>query len=142
MAGMMQTPGMMQVPVMTTAPGMMQAPGMTVTHEMAAPGMYGCQPLPPAGLVNLDVDVAPGLATLDTEYPAYVSGMGIGTTQGLTQMAPLPSQGPVAYTVRKGDTVYKIARRFGTTMNAIIQTNNLRNPNLIFPGQVLYVPVR
>ena len=112
---------------------------------MQAPGAYGYQPLPPAGLVNLDVDTAPGFVTLDTEYPPLVgiSGTGMYTPQGYSPMrppAPLPSVGPEAYTVQKGDTVYKIAKRFGTTMSAIIQTNNLRNPNLIFPGQVLYIP--
>ncbi|MDP4127962.1 MAG: LysM peptidoglycan-binding domain-containing protein, partial [Bacillota bacterium] len=38
------------------------------------------------------------------------------------------------------DSVYKIAKRFGTTMRAIILGNNLRNPNLIYPGQRLIIP--
>ena len=54
---------------------------------------------------------------------------------------PTPSPEPVVYVVKKGDTVYKIAKRFGTTMQAIILANNLRNPNLIYPGQVLLIPV-
>lgn len=119
-------------------PQMMQAPGMA-----AAPCAYRYQPLPPAGLVNLDVDTAPGFVTLDTDYPFQVGVPSMGTLQEFSQMrpqAPLPSGRPEAYTVQKGDTIYKIAKRFGTTMRAIIQTNNLRNPNLILPGQVLYIP--
>jgi FOG: LysM repeat len=52
--------------------------------------------------------------------------------------APIPAH--VKYVVKKGDSVYKIAKRYGTTMQAIILGNNLRNPNLIYPGQILIIP--
>ncbi len=52
---------------------------------------------------------------------------------------PCPPE-PFAYVVRKGDSVYFIAQRFGTTMQAIIFANNLTNPDLIYPGQILYIP--
>ncbi|MFW5748082.1 MAG: LysM peptidoglycan-binding domain-containing protein [Chloroflexota bacterium] len=52
-----------------------------------------------------------------------------------------PSQpSPSTYTVQRGDTLGTIARRFGTTFQAIAQANNVANPNLIFPGQVLQIP--
>jgi nucleoid-associated protein YgaU len=54
---------------------------------------------------------------------------------------PEPAPQPTIYVVRKGDSVYKIAQKFGTTMQAIIIANNLSNPDLIFPGQVFYIPV-
>ncbi len=41
------------------------------------------------------------------------------------------------YTVKRGDNLYRIARRFGTTVNSIVKLNNIKNPNLIFPGQRL-----
>lgn len=43
------------------------------------------------------------------------------------------------YTVRSGDSLSAIAARFGTTVSALQSTNNIRNANLIFPGQVLKV---
>ena len=43
------------------------------------------------------------------------------------------------YTVRWGDTLYRIARRFGTTVQAIMNANNLRS-TVIYPGQRLVVP--
>ena len=49
--------------------------------------------------------------------------------------------GNTTYTVQRGDTLSEIARRFGTTVSAIVATNNIANPNLIFPGQVLRIPV-
>lgn len=47
--------------------------------------------------------------------------------------------GPVEYTVQRGDTLAQIAQRYQTTPRAIQQANNLRNPNLLRPGQTLKI---
>jgi nucleoid-associated protein YgaU len=47
--------------------------------------------------------------------------------------------GAQSYTVRWGDTLAKIARRYGTTVASLVRLNGLWNPNLIFPGQKLCV---
>lgn len=44
------------------------------------------------------------------------------------------------YTVQSGDTLYEIARRFGTSVERLAQINNITNPELIYPGQVLTIP--
>lgn len=44
------------------------------------------------------------------------------------------------YTVADGDVLSQIASRFGTTVDAILAANNLDNPDLIRPGQVLIIP--
>lgn len=44
-----------------------------------------------------------------------------------------------AYTVHSGDSLSAIAARFGTTVSALQSANNIRNANLIYPGQVLRV---
>jgi len=44
------------------------------------------------------------------------------------------------YYIKSGDTLYLIAKRFGTTVDAISRANNLRN-NLIYPGQKLIIPI-
>ena len=44
-----------------------------------------------------------------------------------------------SYTVARGDTLGRIAARFGTTVSAIAQSNGIANPNLIFVGQVLNI---
>jgi LysM repeat protein len=49
------------------------------------------------------------------------------------------TSGPT-HTVAAGETVYSIARKYGKSAAAIINANNLGNPNLIFPGQVLNIP--
>lgn len=46
----------------------------------------------------------------------------------------------IRYVVRPGDTLTSIAQRYGTTVAAIVEANNITNPNLIFVGQVLLIP--
>jgi len=49
--------------------------------------------------------------------------------------------GEVAYIVKQGDWLSKIARRFGTSVSAIVQANPaVTNPDLIYPGQRLVIP--
>ena len=45
------------------------------------------------------------------------------------------------YTVQFGDTLSEIAQLFGTSVDAIAQANGIENPDLIFAGQTLCVPV-
>lgn len=51
-----------------------------------------------------------------------------------------PSTSTVTYTVQPGDTLYRIAGTYGTTVSAIVAANNIVNPDLIYPGQVLVIP--
>ncbi|KLU59553.1 N-acetylmuramoyl-L-alanine amidase XlyA precursor [Peptococcaceae bacterium CEB3] len=44
------------------------------------------------------------------------------------------------YVVQAGDTVYKIARAYSVSMSELIRLNNLRQPDRIYPGQVLLLP--
>jgi len=44
------------------------------------------------------------------------------------------------YVVVAGDSVWKIAQKFGTTMEEIIVLNELANPRFIRPGQKLVIP--
>ena len=44
------------------------------------------------------------------------------------------------YTVQRGDTLWGIAQRYGTTVSYLADLNGISNPNLIYPGQVLRVP--
>ncbi len=44
------------------------------------------------------------------------------------------------YIVQPGDTLWLIAQRFNTTVEAIAQASGIVNPNLIFVGQSLAVP--
>ncbi len=45
------------------------------------------------------------------------------------------------YTVVQGDTLGRISARFNTTTRAIMEANGLTDPNLIFAGMILKIPV-
>jgi LysM repeat protein len=53
---------------------------------------------------------------------------------------PTPAPSGWYYVVRRGDTLAKIALRFGTSVWRIATANNIANPNLIYPGHRLYIP--
>ncbi|MCG8641348.1 MAG: LysM peptidoglycan-binding domain-containing protein [Desulfobacterales bacterium] len=45
------------------------------------------------------------------------------------------------YTIKRGDSLFKIAQRYGVTVNAIVNANpEITNPASIFPGQVITIP--
>lgn len=45
------------------------------------------------------------------------------------------------YQVDRGDTLFKIARDFGVTVDDLINTNNIQNPNQLTIGQSLTIPM-
>lgn len=55
---------------------------------------------------------------------------------------PVNCPGGQIYVVKKGDTLFKIARSFNITLQAILKANpQITDPNLIFPGQEICIPV-
>ncbi|NMC48911.1 MAG: LysM peptidoglycan-binding domain-containing protein, partial [Desulfovibrio sp.] len=60
-----------------------------------------------------------------------------------TSSAPEPEKtpaAPVAYTVQPGDTLNKIARKFGVSAKDIIAANRIDNPDRVEAGKVLEIP--
>ena len=57
----------------------------------------------------------------------------------LTPMPPTPQPNPVVYIVQWGDTLYSIARRYGTSVEAIALQNRIANPSRIYAGQRLVI---
>lgn len=55
---------------------------------------------------------------------------------------PPPGQCPIHYTVQRGDTLSKIAARYGVTVSAIARANHITNVNRIYVGQHLVIPCR
>jgi len=54
---------------------------------------------------------------------------------------PQSPPGAVIYTVRSGDSLQRIATRYGTNVEDIVMFNYTVNPDLIYPGQQLIIPV-
>ena len=56
-----------------------------------------------------------------------------------------PKKPPKAkkYTVKKGDTMYKIAKKFGVTLDELIAANpHVKDPDVIHPGDQLNIPLK
>jgi serine-type D-Ala-D-Ala carboxypeptidase (penicillin-binding protein 5/6) len=49
---------------------------------------------------------------------------------------------PVSYTVRRGDSLTTIARRYGVGVEDILLFNPMDDPDLLIPGQTLRIPVK
>ncbi|AGB40108.1 putative glycosyl hydrolase [Halobacteroides halobius DSM 5150] len=46
----------------------------------------------------------------------------------------------IVYVVQPGDTLYKIAARYNTTVDALVEVNDIENPNYIEVGQKIIIP--
>lgn len=49
---------------------------------------------------------------------------------------------PVIYTVQPSDTMSKIAQKNGLTVTDIVKANKLQNPNILYIGQKIVIPVK
>lgn len=87
--------------------------------------------------MGLVADGIVGPATWDALYRTY---QGIGENVPSPNPDPAPDAGgSFLYTVRSGDTLWLLSRRFGTTVDAIKRFNGLTSDNLQI-GQVLRIP--
>lgn len=57
------------------------------------------------------------------------------------QVIKIPASGskPITYTVKSGDTLSSIAKKYNTTYQKIAKDNNISNPNVISVGQKLII---
>lgn len=46
----------------------------------------------------------------------------------------------IIYFVKPGDTLWKIAKQFGSTISDIVRVNKIEDENKIYPGQQLFIP--
>ncbi|MDO4535288.1 MAG: DUF3794 domain-containing protein [Clostridium perfringens] len=48
----------------------------------------------------------------------------------------------IIYVVQKNDSIWKLAKKYNTTMEDIIKLNNIENPDVIYEGEKLIIPGR
>ena len=151
----------------TTVAALCQANGLPdpnmiyIGQRLVVPNAGGKPPLPSAGgaytvrfgdtLTNIafrhktsvqalmEINTLPGgfiFAGQQLIIPGAQMPLGPGPRQKGPAVAGLPLK-----TVQSGDTLSELAFRYGTTVNDIMQANDLYNP-WIFPGQKLVVPGR
>jgi murein DD-endopeptidase MepM/ murein hydrolase activator NlpD len=61
-------------------------------------------------------------------------------TPNVPRILPTLRTEPEKYAVQQADSLGQIARRYGISINDVIQANNIQDADKIYPGQVLVVP--
>ena len=72
--------------------------------------------------------------------PAPTNSPPVNPPPSLPQPTAVPPTSGTTYVVQRGDTLYRIAQRFGVSVGAITAANNISNANYIYVGQVLTIP--
>lgn len=102
--------------------------------EIAQDGIFGSGTRQAVIAFQNEMRLAPdgivGARTWNALYDTYL---------GIEENSPSPGTGTFSYTVKSGDTLWLLARRFGTTVNAIMNLNGLTS-DLLNIGQVLQIP--
>jgi len=71
---------------------------------------------------------------------AYVAVLGGVLFFAWVGVALAQSDAPIIHVVESGDTLYSIAQRYGSTVEAIAEANGISNVNLLEVGQELIIP--
>ena len=91
------------------------------------------------GLRTNDVLALNGLGWSSTIYPGQVLTLSAAAAAP-APAAPAPAPSTGTYTVQRGDTISAIAKRHGTTTNAVLSANGLGWSSIIYPGQTIKIP--
>jgi LysM repeat protein len=110
-----------------TSPVATATPGAVVASSAATPPATSRPAETPAPEPSTSESTAPETAPPPTVKPSAAP-------------APLPSATARTYRVKSGDTLTAIAARFGTTVAAIVELNDLPNRNALSVGQILLIP--
>lgn len=105
---------------------------------VTVPATATAAPAPPtATAIAPTATAVPPTATLAAPSPTTKAAP--VATAALAAQAPAPAT--QSYTVQRGDTVYSIARRHGTTVDALVAANHLATGGtVIAAGQTLVIP--
>ena len=99
--------------------------------------------LPPGTLADLNPELrykgTPKRA-YELRFPAESEEKLVAAIDSIPEWKP-PQTQYVVHRVSRGQTLSVIARRYGTSVSAIMRTNNLRSANRIREGQRLRIPV-
>jgi len=94
------------------------------------------------GWHNDDSSKVPGIPTLaDRDFFTRDIFSPDNAPVDATSEKPAPKVSIIYYTVKRGNTLTGIARLYHTTVNKIVAENSIGNPNLIYIGEVLKIPI-
>ncbi len=111
-------------------------------YVRTAPGAYSTysvQFVAPSDSITLFVMAHKKWATGGRELDTNLDAISIVPCK-VSGTPPPPPPAECTYVVKRGDTLSAIAAKYHTTVAQLAAMNHIKNPNLIFVGQVLDVP--
>lgn len=109
-----------------------------VGQVLKLPGQNQPQPQPPANTPQPASPTATPKPPTATPAPPTATPVPPKPTSAPPAATIQPGKA-VTYTVQPGDHLWAIAAKFNTTVPALIELNNLNDPNTLYTGQVLTV---
>ena len=131
--------------------GLVQPDTIYVGTKLIIPVGYAPSETPPTGTIHHVVQAGETLAQLARNYRTSIQAI-VDANPGIsadpnhvkpgTELIITVGTAPVqrTHTVLYGESASGIARRYGVTVQALVQANGLRNPNQLQAGQVLIIP--
>ncbi len=102
--------------------------------------------------ISFTADTADGYAEFKLDLSGVAVVVPVEPTKPVKPTEPAKPEKPTTtvptapqesvYTVEAGDTLYAIALEHGTTWQKLASYNKLKNPNRIYPGQIIKIPVK
>lgn len=87
-------------------------------------------------LLRYKINIASHFINMKKKILSITVAMTLFTIGGVT-----PTIAADVYYVQRGDSLWKIAQKYQIGLSEIIQANpQFKNPNLIYPGQKVYIP--
>ncbi len=139
------TPGALETPVYSPTPGPTPTPCIYPSDWLPYEVQVGETLAQFVGVANSSIAALMAANCLDSAeiYPGdviYLPPIAFTTpTPVIAYRCGPPPMWRFVYYVRRGDTLYSLATRYGTTVEAIIRANCLVS-NQIYLGQALYLP--
>ncbi|OOO00101.1 MAG: hypothetical protein ATN35_09085 [Epulopiscium sp. Nele67-Bin004] len=87
---------------------------------------------------NVDMDYFKDTVFIDYSSSSSTSTTSTTSTSSSTSSSS-SSSSTVTYTIKRGDTLSSIAKKYDTTVNKISELNNISNPDLIYSGETLII---
>jgi len=101
-----------------------------------------------AFLESVEASIEAGNIAVKAVVQVYVRVNYIMPKEFLVDISPVEGEIPkkksslTIYIVQNGDTLWKIAKKYFTTMDTLIKVNNIENPDAIKLGEKLIIPGR
>ena len=92
------------------------------------------------GLLGVGNPALPAASTTPGASPTQAAASVAPSTESLAP-TPLPTATPLTYTIVRGDTLTRVANKFGVTVEQLLAANpQIKDPNKVNVGDVLIIP--